>query len=112
VTRASREAIHSIEGKGGKVTTVYYNKLSMKYLFNPEQFGTTRRIPRAALPVRRYLIGIPYFTALVFNIQTTIRTLSSEAICPPPPLISRNLVSPPPKHLPSTLSRLPLYQKS
>jgi hypothetical protein len=60
VTRASREAIQSIEGKGGKVTTVYYNKLSMKYLFNPEQFGTTRRIPRAALPVRRYLIGIPY----------------------------------------------------
>jgi large subunit ribosomal protein L15 len=60
VTRASREAIQSIEGKGGKVTTVYYNKLGMKYLFNPEQFGTTRRVPRAALPVRRYLIGIPY----------------------------------------------------
>ena len=58
VTRASREAIQSIENKGGKVTTVYYNKLGMKYLFNPEEFGTTRRVPRAALPVRRYLIGI------------------------------------------------------
>ena len=52
------------------------------------------------------------FTALVFNMQTTIRTLSSEAICPPPPLISRNLVSRPPKRLPSTLSRPPLCQKS
>lgn len=60
VSRASREAIQSIEGKGGKVTTVYYNKLGIKYLLNPNRFGTTRRIPRAALPVRRYLIGMSF----------------------------------------------------
>jgi hypothetical protein len=29
----------------------------MKYLLHPEKFGTTKRRPRAALPVRRYLIG-------------------------------------------------------
>jgi large subunit ribosomal protein L15 len=57
VSRASREAIQSIEEKGGKVTTVYYNKLGIKYLLDPAKFGTTRRPPRAALPVRRYLIG-------------------------------------------------------
>ena|ERR1700737_204164 len=57
VSRASREAIQSIEEKGGKVTTVYYNKLGIKYLLHPEKFGTVRRLPRAALPVRRYLIG-------------------------------------------------------
>src|SRR6266516_2911023 len=48
VSRASREAIQAIEGKGGKVTTVYYNKLGIKYLLKPEQFGTTKRIPRPA----------------------------------------------------------------
>lgn len=57
VSRASREAIQSIETQGGKVTTVYYNKLGIKYLLKPELFGTKRRIPRPALPVRRYLIG-------------------------------------------------------
>jgi large subunit ribosomal protein L15 len=58
VSRASREAIQSIENKGGKVTTVYYNKLGLQYLLHPEKFGTTKRVPRAALPVRRYLIGM------------------------------------------------------
>ena len=58
VSRASREAIQAIEGHGGKVTTVYYNKLGIKYLLKPEKFGTTKRIPRPALPVRRYLIGM------------------------------------------------------
>ena len=52
------EAIQAIEGHGGKVTTVYYNKLGIKYLLKPEEFGTTKRIPRLALPVRRYLIGM------------------------------------------------------
>ena len=61
VSRASRDAIQTIENTGGNVTTVYYNKLGIKYLLNPEKFGTTRRIPRAALPVRRYLIGKSYF---------------------------------------------------
>ena len=58
VTRASLEAIRQVEAKGGKVTTVYYNKLGMEYLINPQKFGTTRRVPRLALPLRRYLIGM------------------------------------------------------
>ena len=70
VSRASKEAIQSIEGKGGKVTTVYYNKLGLKYLLKPENYGIARRVPRAALPVRRYLIG----TCLV-NYILTIRLL-------------------------------------
>ena len=57
VSRASKEAIHCIEEKGGKVTTVYYNRLGMKYFLAPTNFGTKRRVPRLALPVRRYLIG-------------------------------------------------------
>ena len=47
--------MQAIENKGGKITTVYYNKLGFKYLLNPHKFGTTRRVPRPALPVRRYL---------------------------------------------------------
>jgi hypothetical protein len=60
VSRASREAIRAIEAKGGKVTAVYYNKLGLKYLLNPDHFGIGRRVPRAALPVRRYLIGMSF----------------------------------------------------
>jgi len=57
VSRASKEAIRQVEEKMGAVTTVYYNQLGLKYLMNPDKFGVTRRVPRAALPVRRYLIG-------------------------------------------------------
>lgn len=62
VSRASKEAIQHVEEKGGQITTVYYNHLGLQYLMNPDKFGVTRRAPRAALPVRRYLIGMfsPY----------------------------------------------------
>jgi len=58
VSRASKEAIQRIEEKGGKVTAVYYNRLGMRYLMAPGNFGTKRRIPRLALPIRRYLVGL------------------------------------------------------
>lgn len=80
VSRASREAIRAIEEKGGKVITVYYNKLGLKYLLNPDRFGFGRRVPRAALPVRRYLIGmssIHYRT----HVKIIIQIPSNEGIC-------------------------------
>ena len=58
VSRASKEAIQAVEGAGGKYTAVYYNRLGIRHLVNPDQFGITKRKPRPAMPVKRYLIGI------------------------------------------------------
>ena len=80
ISRASKEAIQAIEGNGGKVTTVYYNKLGIKYLLKPEQFGTTKRIPRPALPVRRYLIGMS-IPLLVSHHKIIIQIHLNEDIC-------------------------------
>jgi large subunit ribosomal protein L15 len=59
-SRASKEAIQTIESAGGRFTAVYYNKLGLQYLVNPDNFGISKRKPRPAMPVKRYLIGIPF----------------------------------------------------
>eukprot|EP00558_Chaetoceros_sp_UNC1202_P006825 CAMPEP_0197233578 /NCGR_PEP_ID=MMETSP1429-20130617/1599_1 /TAXON_ID=49237 /ORGANISM="Chaetoceros sp., Strain UNC1202" /LENGTH=246 /DNA_ID=CAMNT_0042691841 /DNA_START=114 /DNA_END=854 /DNA_ORIENTATION=- len=47
VSRASADAIKAIEGVGGEITTVHYNKLALRALLKPEKFDI---IPKRALP--------------------------------------------------------------
>jgi hypothetical protein len=83
VSRASKEAIQAIENKGGKFTAVYYNKLGLKYLLNPDNFGTTRRVPRAALPVRRYLIDYYSNPMKRGYLSSPVVDLSELGLAPP-----------------------------
>ncbi|KAK9918974.1 hypothetical protein WJX75_008400 [Coccomyxa subellipsoidea] len=51
VSQASASAVAAVERAGGSVTTVYYNKLGLRALFQPEWFARKRRLlPRAARP--------------------------------------------------------------
>ncbi|KAI0239207.1 YmL10 [Massospora cicadina] len=60
VTRATKAAIEHIEKLGGKITTVYYNKLGIRALTCPEKFF---KIPKFARPMRKKDIGkIPSFS--------------------------------------------------
>jgi len=60
VQDASKLAIEAIEKAGGKITTVYYTRLTMRGLLKPEKFAKKKRLlPRPALPPpklrKRYL---------------------------------------------------------
>jgi large subunit ribosomal protein L15 len=46
---ASKTAIARIEALGGRVTTVYYNRLGLRVLLKPHKFDPAR-IPRFAQP--------------------------------------------------------------
>jgi hypothetical protein len=74
VSRASKEAIQAIEGTGGKITTVYYNRLGIQCLVNPDRFGITKRKPRPAMPVKRYLIGICFLWSRSYAIRLLQRS--------------------------------------
>jgi large subunit ribosomal protein L15 len=51
VSQASRKAREAVQQAGGQVTTVYYNKLGLRALVNPEWFEKKQRvIPRPASP--------------------------------------------------------------
>ncbi len=50
VTRASHEAIKTIEALGGSLKAKYYNKLGLRALLYPQKFA---RLPREALPTSR-----------------------------------------------------------
>ena len=57
VSRASQEAIETVERLGGKVVCAYYNKLGLRVLLKPEKFEG-REIPRRALPTKKLM---PYY---------------------------------------------------
>ncbi|KAG0273789.1 YmL10 [Linnemannia exigua] len=50
VSRASKSAIKAIEACGGKITSVYYNKLGLRVLTKPEKF---EELPRFARPMKK-----------------------------------------------------------
>ncbi|KAG0368466.1 ribosomal protein L18e/L15P [Gamsiella multidivaricata] len=50
VSRASKSAIKAIESCGGKITSVYYNKLGLRALTKPEKFD---QLPRFARPMKK-----------------------------------------------------------
>ena len=51
VSQVSEAARRAIESRGGKVTTVYYNKLALRALTKPEWFEKKgRKIPKSARP--------------------------------------------------------------
>lgn len=54
VSRASRSAIEAIEKAGGEVTTVHYNRLSLRALMKPHKFEGGL-LPRPALPPPRLM---------------------------------------------------------
>lgn len=47
ISRASKKAIDAIEGAGGEITTVHYNRLALRALLKPHKFEI---LPRRALP--------------------------------------------------------------
>ena len=47
VSRASRAAIDAVEGAGGRITTVYYNRLALRALLKADRFDI---LPRRARP--------------------------------------------------------------
>ncbi|KCV69744.1 50S ribosomal protein L15 [Fonticula alba] len=54
VSKASALAIDCIESRGGKLTTVYHNKLGLRAHIKPQSFlAKSRPLPRQALPTRR-----------------------------------------------------------
>jgi large subunit ribosomal protein L15 len=55
ISRASKSAIDAIENKGGRVTTMYYNRLALRALLKPEKFDL---MPRRARPPPKI---IPYY---------------------------------------------------
>ena len=57
VTRASRQAIEAVEGAGGRVTTVYYNRLGLRAHLMPHKFDI---LPRRARPPPAIM---PYYTS-------------------------------------------------
>lgn len=67
VSRASKAAIEAVEGAGGTVTSVHYNKLALRALLRPEKFvvqdedGQQQlRLPRRARPPPKFQ---PYYTS-------------------------------------------------
>ena len=46
VSRSSKAAVEAVEGMGGTVTTVHYNRLALRALLRPEKFETTPRLAR------------------------------------------------------------------
>jgi large subunit ribosomal protein L15 len=52
VSRASTSAIEAVEGVGGQVMTVHYNKLALRALLRPHKFDV---IPRQARPPPRLM---------------------------------------------------------
>jgi len=56
VSRASKGAIEAVEGLGGEVRTVHYNKLALRALLKPEKFEI---IPKRARPPPSLM---PYYT--------------------------------------------------
>ena len=49
ISRASSEAIKALEGVGGEVTTVHYNKLALRTLLKPQKFDG-KIMPKQARP--------------------------------------------------------------
>lgn len=45
VTQVSKGAIEAIEGKGGKIRTVYYGQTYLRYLLNPDRWAAKGRLP-------------------------------------------------------------------
>jgi len=58
VTRASKSAIDVVEAAGGRVTTVYYNRLGLRALLKPHSFEGP--LPRRARPKPK---DMPYYTS-------------------------------------------------
>lgn len=58
VTRASKSAIDVVETAGGRVTTVYYNRLGLRALLKPHTFEGS--LPRRARPRPK---DMPYYTS-------------------------------------------------
>ena len=57
VSRVSKEAVEAIEAAGGRVTSVYYNRLGLRAHLMPHKF---ERIPRRARPSPKIM---PYYTS-------------------------------------------------
>ena len=54
VSKASWNAIKTVEAAGGRVTTAYYNELSLRALLKPQKYEETL-VPRRALPKKRLM---------------------------------------------------------
>jgi len=57
ISRASKSAIAAIEAAGGRVTTVYYNRLGLRTHLMPHKF---EHMPRRARPTPEIM---PYYTS-------------------------------------------------
>ncbi|BFZ64360.1 YmL10 [Saitoella coloradoensis] len=55
VSRASDTAIAAVEAAGGKIYTVYHNRLGLRSLLKPYKFAE-RGLPKQAQPTRRDMI--------------------------------------------------------
>jgi large subunit ribosomal protein L15 len=58
VSKVSKSAIEGIEKVGGRVKSVYYNRLGLRVLLKPEKFHPAL-VPRRARPVPK---DMPYYT--------------------------------------------------
>lgn len=77
ISRASKEAIDAIEGVGGEVTTVHYNRLALRALLKPDKF---EKLPKFARPPPKWQ---PYYTNWERNrgylsVQAQMRNLIKE----------------------------------
>ena len=77
VSRASEEAIRSVEKVGGQITTVHYNRLALRTLLRPEKFVI---LPKQARPPPKWQ---PYYTNWDKNrgylsVQAQMRDLLQE----------------------------------
>lgn len=77
ISRASEEAIRSVEAAGGEITTVHYNRLALRALLKPHKF---ERIPKNARPPPKWQ---PYYINWSRNrgylsVQAQMRDLLKE----------------------------------